>query len=133
MERIGVDLHGVITHDPEKYKIFMSNIMTLGFEVYVLTGSTFEDARKGLGKLRFIQSVHYTNIVSVTDYLLSRGLDWSYDKHHRPWFDNDIWDRAKAELAEKLQLKAHYDDTLRYKKYFKNTEFIYCPRIDGAV
>lgn len=131
MERIGVDLHGVITHEPEKYKIFMSNMISLGFEVYVLTGSTYQDARNELGQLRFIQGQHYTNIVSVTDYLLSQDRDWHYDKHHRPWFDNDTWDRTKGDLAEELGLKAHYDDTLRYKKYFKNTEFVYCPRIEG--
>lgn len=133
MEKIGIDLHGVITHEPEKYKAFMLNMMEIGWEVYVLTGSTYKDAKAELGNLWFIQGKHYTNIVSVTDYLLSQKLPWEYDKHRRPWFDNEFWDRAKSDLAEELGLKVHYDDILRYKKYFKNTEFVYCPRIEGDV
>lgn len=117
--KIGVDLHGVITDDPLRWERVCRSWIINGDEVYILTGSTRVDALTELYKLGILQGRHYTNIVSVTDYLLSKGLSWQYDKHHRPSFDLKFWKSAKGELAEELELDIHYDDTLEYAEYFK--------------
>ena len=121
--KIGIDLHGVITDDSPRWRAACHAWMVLGYEVYILTGSTRNDALTELYKLKMFQGSDYTNIVSVTDFLLSEKLPWQYDKHGRPSFDLKEWNSAKGRLAELLELDVHYDDTLEYAQYFKTTRF----------
>lgn len=121
--KVGIDLHGVITNNSIIWSETCQSLMVSGCEVHILTESTRADALTELCRLKMFQGQHYTNIVSVIDYLLSKKLALKDDKNDLPSFDIKKWNSAKGELAEELDLDVHYDDNLEYKKYFKRTKF----------
>ena len=116
--KVGLDLHGVIDSQPEKFVRLAKAIIAGGGEVYICTGSRNDQ------KL-FEQLVSYNNgfkwwtdIFSVTDHLIASGVD------HIPSADGGIqcesvaWDVVKGKWAEYYNIDFHIDDSPVYGEYF---------------
>jgi len=119
---VGIDLHGVLDHDPEQFRAFIDALKQNDGGYYILTGMERFEAEKELRRLGFTD---YIGLYSVTSYLKNRGYSYVLDKHGRPSFDPKKWDGCKAVLAKILNLDAVIDDTMAYSEYFPDRiEFI---------
>ncbi len=115
--KVSIDLHGVIDEDKEKWESFARDLYEDNNKVYILTGSSYNDALDDLNSLGFDLTI-IEEIISTTDYLINEGYKWEYDKHNRPSFELPAWWGAKAELIKKYNIELHFDNESRYKGYF---------------
>jgi len=113
--KIGIDVHGVV----DELSLFFIELSRLfvaaGHEVHILTGrrqSEIEPKLKMMG-------LQWTHFFSMTDYHESIGTPMTYGPHGNPWMDEDLWNRTKAEYAERVGLTIHFDDSDVYWPHFK--------------
>jgi hypothetical protein len=143
--RIGIDIHGVLDHHPEKfiklaYSIHDAFRNRSGFGedisdqycVHVLTGPTRKKAEKELFVLadRYNKGVRFWDeIHSIVDYVIENNIPHHHTEDGHVWTDKEEdWDRVKGELASKLNLDLHYDDSEAYRKYFPAGVFCHVER-----
>ena len=127
INKIGLDLHGVIDKEPIAYISFAKHILEdQKGEVYIITGSSLTDGSVEKELLELSKGYKFwTSIVSINDELLKTEENWRIDKYGRPSFDEIKWNRFKGNYCEENKIDLHVDDTLEYKKYFNKTEFIH--------
>lgn len=127
--KIGCDLHGTITNDPEFFSILSKTLVTAGNEFHILTGSFItEQLKKELND----SGLHYTHLFSIADYYKNQpdsGI-W-FDEIGRPWVSDELWNCAKGKYAEENNLDLVLDDTACYGDYF-TTSFGCCKIINKS-
>lgn len=120
IERIGIDLHGVIDNDVEWSKEILEALHLKTFiTVHIISGPSTEEIKTELDKLSFEQGLHYESISSVVDYLKHKDVDMWLDKKNTWWADDEDWWGAKAAICDKLNIDIMIDDREGYQKYFK--------------
>lgn len=124
--RIGLDLHGVLDTEPGIFMGFCKVLMKSGAKVFVISGPPSDELKAELNRLGFVQGEHYTDVVSIVDYLKSKGVSmWA--ENGTWWANDDAWWGSKAEICKELNIRVMYDNTWRYKPYFDKvdkTEFV---------
>lgn len=113
--KIGLDLHGVISANPEFFSEISRLIIMNGGEVHILTGSHSNDIMDEVKKY----GIKYTTLFSISDYHKSIGTPIKYDEKNTPWIDEGLWNRSKSEYAEREKLDFHFDDSGNYGQFFK--------------
>lgn len=127
IERIGIDLHGVIDSDIYLFKEILEYIHLRTFiKVYVISGPPTEEILAELDKLGLEQGLHYESVSSVVDYLKHKDAKMWLDYKDTWWADDEDWWSAKAEICEILNVDLMIDDKEGYKDYFKKikTKFV---------
>ena len=111
--KIGIDFHGVISSEPEMFKIFCKEIRRCGVKVFIISGGPEKEIVKYLHQ----HHVEYDNVWAILDYYDEKG--------HVSYFDDgsfqvptEMWNRAKAEYCAKEDIEFHIDDSSVYGKYF---------------
>lgn len=118
--RIGIDYHGVLNDNPF-FKEMARLFMEAGHRVYIVTGKSKLKVHAELEKQKIYRVVHYTEIFSVTDYLLEKGENVHWADENNPWFDDETWNSAKGEICHRENIDIHFDDGEEYAQYFGKT------------
>lgn len=136
--RIGLDIHGVLDHHPEKFIALAKNIRALNNyyqtdnQVFILTGPPIERAEKELIELANKYNNGYQfwdDIWSIVDYIKANNIPHHYVDEKHLWTDKkEDWNRIKGVLAEALRLDLHFDDSIEYAKYFPSGVFCHVER-----
>lgn len=119
--KLGLDLHGVIDKTPKFFSLISKLLIENGHEVHIMTG---EHSGENLEKQLNDCNIDYTHLFSIADYHKENGAAINYDSDGNPWMDSKLWDKSKAEYAEKNELNLVIDDTARYGAYFKSLPFM---------
>lgn len=114
--KIGIDIHGVITKAPIFFSLISKLLVESGNEVFIITGASI--TKKITNKLKKY-NIHYTTLLSVTDYLISEGNNVHFESEDNPWFDEDVWNKAKSVLCKKNNIDFHIDDSEFYGNFFE--------------
>ena len=80
--KIGLDIHGVIDHNPELFSRMSKKLVEKGHKVYIITGSMrtpeVEQQLKDLG-------IVYTDFFSISDHLISNGEKVTFTDPNNPF------------------------------------------------
>ena len=118
--KIGLDLHGVISDQPEFFKQLMRSLRNQSWEVHIITGGSIKKAEQELKKLDIVQGYEYTHLFSVLDYHIEKGtriVGW-HPVLLNPEFPNEEWDKTKADYCREHEIGLHLDDSMAYEKTF---------------
>lgn len=115
--KIGIDIHGVITKDPELWADITMLLLTAGHEIHIITG--VEDTKELVMELANY-AITYHHLFSITSYHKNIGTNVIYkDGDTRyPLIAPPKWDRTKADYCERIGIDIHFDDSVEYGKYF---------------
>tara|TARA_Y100000310_G_scaffold324113_1_gene385575 strand:- start:1215 stop:1667 length:453 start_codon:yes stop_codon:yes gene_type:complete len=113
--RIGVDVHGVITDDPEGFERWLTEQSQVN-EVFIVSGPPERDVEIKLQNLGIFRGEHYREIISVIDFLRDSGEKvWEDPPGSGQWWAGDkVWWEAKAKIAYKQDLDILIDDHEKY-------------------
>lgn len=122
--KYGFDFHGVMDKG-DTYKNLAKQLLADGHEVYLITGTMKGDVLiNEMTKNGIFIGEHISKILSVSDYLISKGHVPTFIKPDNPMFDDiNAWNSAKGILCEKYRVDLHFDDCKDYAKYF-NTPIV---------
>ena len=95
--KIGLDFHGVITDNPEYFKVFANEALRRGYEIHVISGGP--------------------DIFAIVDYYDARGCVTFYENGEFKVPDK-LWNCAKAAYCDENGINIHIDDTMSYSEGF---------------
>ena len=124
---IGIDLHGVIDSDIERFKLMLTGLLaSLIIEIYIISGPSKVDIEKELNDHGLYRDIHFDAVFSVVDFLKGKGVKMWLDKKGTWWANDEDWWSSKAEICEKHKVDIMIDDKERCRQYFKNkkTKFL---------
>lgn len=120
--KLGLDIHGVITANPNFFARLSSLAVLRGFEVHIITGSMLTASK--LEELRRCD-VEWTHLFSISDYHKKLGTDMTFTDPENPWIEHRLWDKTKAKYCADHGISFHIDDTQRYGEYFETPFALY--------
>ncbi len=111
--KIGLDFHGVITDNPEYFKVFANEALRRGYEIHIISGGPKATIEK------FLQQwgIKYTDIFAIVDYYDARGCVTFYENGEFKVPDK-LWNCAKAAYCDENGINIHIDDTMSYSEGF---------------
>ena len=113
--KIGIDIHGVITVNPEFFSALSRMLVSCGHEVHIVTGPRFSKVEPLLKE----HDIAWTHFFSIVEDEEKKGVtEIVWDKKGDPFMDFNVWDRAKAAYAKEQGLDLHIDDSSKYSEYF---------------
>ena len=123
LKKIGLDIHGVIDHDPEFFSWLSSRLRDKGWEVHVITGGKWEHNEHLLAEWR----MEYDTFFSITDKHVELGTPLKPDcPDGQVCIADNIWDREKGWYCSKNSISVMVDDTLHYSNYMPDfTKFFH--------
>ena len=111
--KIGIDFHGVISAEPEAFRVFCQEIRKFGVKVYVISGGPEADVKAYLTK----HGIEYDKVWAIADYYCGTGEAVYYDDGSF-FVPTELWDKAKGAYCAKEGILFHIDDSPVYGKYF---------------
>ena len=120
---IGLDLHGVIDHNPDAFRDLAEQILREKGLVIVISGALLDDLEYQIDVLQ----IPFSRLYSITDYLVhTHPTEYIYDKYGRPSFPIQMWNAAKGNIIRMLRTEAisvdiHIDDNPEYGEGFPST------------
>jgi len=117
--KIAFDFHGVLETYPEQMK---SLILALkgAHRIVVLSGPPSGILRLELESCGYVEGFHYSQALSVVDWLKAKGTSMHQHENGSWYCDDDIWWSSKARICEEQDIDILFDDTLKYKEHIKN-------------
>jgi len=123
----GIDLHGVLDFAPDLFKPLLNLFMCANRRVYIVSGPPKEDIKKELATIDVEPDRHYTQILSVVDYLKYTGVKMWQDDKERWWSDGKDWWESKGKICKKFNIDVMLDDHIEFKDGFPDghrTKFV---------
>jgi len=118
MKIYGFDLHGTLDYWPSFYRHMLKGHVKDGKLVYIISGPPSGQIKRELIKIGFIRFVHYHDIISVVDYLKSKGIKmWLNEKGGWQCSEEEWW-ASKAQICQEYNVDILVDDGVKYKEYF---------------
>jgi len=114
---IGIDFHGTIDKYTHKFSVIMETLIKNGNTVYVISGPVERKIIEKLTKLGFKRKVHYTDVISIVDFLLMKKESLTL-KDTGWWTDDETWWSSKARICSEFDINVLVDNDERYRKYF---------------
>ena len=126
INKVGIDLHGVIDSNIDLFKMLLENFYYLNVEVHIISGPPVVDIKQELNEYGLKEDLHYKFIYSVVDYLKSKNIPMWLGKEGTWWAGDEYWWGAKAEICYYKNIDIMLDDSKRYKPDFEKikTKFI---------
>lgn len=113
--KIGLDVHGVIDMMPSFFSHYTKMMREQGHEIHVITGQMDSvNLRNDLEEM----NIEYDHLFSISTDLIQEGELVRFDGNGNPWFDDELWDKAKGKYCSQNDIDYHYDDTERYGEHF---------------
>lgn len=111
------DIHGCLDNPKfrDKFSYLFDDLCLGKNKIIICSGSPEKKMFRELEKLGFLGNIH--EIISIHDYLISKGYTFEYDDNGNPWIEDDIWWRSKAWIAEEYSVDIVIDDRIEYAKY----------------
>jgi len=124
---IAFDIHGTLDSDPDGklFSIFSSiyNAKSIFTNVYIISGPPIDQIKKELISIKIPPTM--VKIVSVVDYLKSKGMQMWKDPNGNWWCSEKDWWSSKGQICKEYKIDIIFDDQIRYAKYMPSTtEFI---------
>lgn len=121
MSRYMVDFHGVIDQKPKFFRKFLNDLIKTNNTVIICSGAREEILKEKLKKLQFEVGVHYSSIISITDYFekVLPENEIEYDNERNIWVDEVTWWSSKAEFCKIYHIDIIIDDCEFYLMYVK--------------
>jgi len=114
MNKIAIDIHGVINKDPEFFKRLSEIINKIkGVELHIVTGSELYEVKDKLKDWGII----YDKFFSIVGYHKSIDTPITYNSKGQVYLDDYLWDKTKGDYCKAMGIDIIIDDTLRYAKY----------------
>jgi hypothetical protein len=142
--RIGLDIHGVLDHHPEKFIKLAYTIMGCAdgyekedperenFKVFVITGPKKEKAIKELEAIANKYNGGYQfwdEVYSIVDYIIENDIPHIEKESGHIWtLVHKDWNEAKGKISKELELDLHFDDSVEYEEYFEPGVFCHVKR-----
>jgi len=132
--KIGVDLHGVLTHMPEVFKPLMQLWQANSIDVAIISGGPKTDMLQELTTLGYVEGIHFSEAYSIIDWLKTVGIETWQDKTGNWWAPEDDWWSAKGFIVEQHDIDLVIDDSVEYKENMPSgTAFmLLCQGVSGA-
>jgi hypothetical protein len=112
---LGLDIHGVIDKEPDKYAALARAVRAKGGKVYVITGqSDTPELRTILSNL----GMTFDRLVSIQDGLMSVGAPVMDYEEGRPIFRSLDWNSFKGSYCSRNHVDLMIDDSPEYGPYF---------------
>ncbi len=128
MKIISVDFFGTLNSNSIFWKELLKYAKLESIQIHVISGPWKDNILEMLEFLRFIKEVHFDDVSSILNHLVSKGLDTWFDEEKDSWYsDKDAWWAAKAEICKKIGSHVHLDSNAKFGEFFKNipTRFIH--------
>lgn len=130
--RIGIDIHGVLDHHPERFiKLAMAARKSNGV-VHILTGPSSDKAAIELNRLAEEYNggeVFWHMIHSIVDHVVDNDIPHVVKEDGHVWtMVHDDWNRVKGDISKELNLDLHFDDSKEYEPYFEPGVFCHVER-----
>jgi hypothetical protein len=126
---IGLDVHGVITDNPDFFRDFALWLREAGAKILIISGPPAEEVLEELAELGFFPEIHFDEVFSIVDYLKSSGCKmWQADGTW--WADDKDWWSSKGQICEEQGVFMHIDDSEKYEPHFGTTQFVHWQRKD---
>lgn len=110
--RIGLDFHGVIDTNPSYFKGFCSAAISIGWEIFIITGGPYEKVKTLLEKWQ----IPYSEIFATYDYYDKLG---KVKKEGEKFFvDEDLWNTIKGKYCKDNKIDVQIDDSGIYGNGF---------------
>ena len=118
--KIGLDFHGVIDKSPRLFRLLGRAFDLIeSNEIHIITGCRERDIKMWLEN----NDIYYDYIYSITDDLLRRKKPYKKDKKNNPYFDEKLWNTAKAKYCKKHKIDIMLDNSNIYGNYFVTPYF----------
>ena len=132
----GIDVHGTLANrTPEgglkptdRFALLeplMRAWMKKGETVYIVSGPPTEEIEAEVTSLGLQEGVHYTECLSVVDFLQTRESVPMWQDDRGWWSDHVDWNKAKAKIAFQYGIDIIIDDMADYREAMPEaTDFI---------
>jgi hypothetical protein len=127
----GIDLHGTLGCRegkglrPSNLFPLLSGLMrfwvSTGETVYIVSGPPRDEVAEEMKDLGMEQGVHFTEILSLVDFLREMGADLWQDERGRWWCEHDLWNTLKGKLAAKYKIDVVVDNQEEYQDAMPST------------
>jgi hypothetical protein len=112
---LGLDIHGVIDKDPDKYAALARVVRSKGGKVYIITGqSDTPELRERLENL----GMTFDRLISIQDGLMSVGAPIMGYEEGRPIFRSLDWNGFKGSYCARNHVDLMIDNSPEYHPYF---------------
>ena len=127
MLRYAIDVHGTLADrvpggvTPSHLFPLLTGLMQAwvkqGDTVFILSGPPTAVIQQEIDSLGLRKDVHYTGVLSMVDYLRTRGEAMWEDPvgSDQWWATKEVWDAAKGWIARQYWIDVVVDDTAAYR------------------
>lgn len=113
-----IDLHGIITANPDFFSALTQSLIKDGWDIHVATGSHLKELKVEEDLEKY--GIAYTHLFSIADYHRNNKTEGMfYDEKGDPWVSDENWDKTKATYCKENGISFCIDDTARYAKHFE--------------
>ena len=127
MKTIAFDFHGVLDTYPDFMKWLLYTIRVES-DVIVLSGPPRYEIKKRLDDVGYEHGIHYSDILSVVDWLRLKNVPMVQDSKGDWWTaDEESWWSSKSKICEAYDIHMLFDNSEQYRHYFDSdhpTKFI---------
>ncbi len=110
---LGLDIHGVIDKDPDKYGALARAVRSNGGKVYVITGQSDTPTLRAI-----LTGITFDRLISIQDELVAAGAPILGYEEDRPIFQTKDWNGFKGSYCARNQVDLMIDNSPEYGPYF---------------
>ena len=125
MNKIGFDLHRVVDTDPSFFVDLALHTKKNGCEVHIITGQSFSERIYNTLIGYNNGEMWWTHYFSIDAELLQKGLPYTIDKNGNRHYNEEAWNRSKAEYCKINAIDLHIDDSQKYLDYFETPVLLF--------
>ena len=118
---LGLDIHGVVDQDPQRFLDMAEQVKANGGEVHILTGGPLGNGKIEESLLKYTNGVVWWDVLfSVYDYLIDSGqrTNAQLGIASRYPFPDKVWNKVKSIYCVEHKVSQHWDDMPEYLEHF---------------
>lgn len=134
--KLGLDHHGVLDKNPRLFVKMALDVLKLGGEVHIITGSPWSiEIERQLFSYNTISlqisynaimgQKYWTHYFSVQEFMTKKGYKHVLDDKGYPHFPASDWNLVKADYCMREEIDLHIDDQLEYLQHFKTPYMLF--------
>jgi len=119
--KIAFDVHGVL----DTYVHFRNtakSVLSRRDSLYIISGQLYDKNMQETLDWAGLKDYRY---FSITQELLDKDPNLITWIDGKPWADDDVWNRVKADICHREGIDVIYDDSPIYGEYFRDIKTLY--------